>query len=118
MLQAELASAQEQIARLTTGSDRAGRDYTRVREHLGILMAEGDKLSRSACRISQLPISQECLHKKTAWEANVGSYLRANLDSSYYQRWKHELTNWMPYSPAQEITYEVGILSKMIAELK
>jgi hypothetical protein len=99
--------------------DVAEREKRRlISEHLGRLMAEGDKLAQTTCAEFQFPVLEACQKSKTAWEKRVGDYLRANASPADAERWNHEVTDWTANRPGVEIGYEVGVLSKLISELK
>ena len=88
---------------------------TRIREHLGVLLAEGDKIESTTCGAEADSVN--CKLAKDKWESKVGEYLKANLGSSYQERWKHDTRHWAD-RPSLEMSYSTNMLSQFIAELK
>lgn len=89
--------------------------YRGVRERLAAFASEGENIATTSCKSGPSP---ECTSIRDKWERKVDSYLRANLDSSFSERWRHDSRSWNPSNPAMEVDYNVGVLNKLIAELK
>jgi len=84
-----------------------------IREHLGKLLSEGDGIRNTVC----LSPNPQCEKERTQWEQKVERYLKANLDSSYADRWRSNIVK-IGGSPWAEMWQEVDILNKFIVELK
>jgi regulator of replication initiation timing len=103
-------------AKIEIATNEASKDAEnrrRIREHLGRLLSEGNEVRNVNCRTS----GPQCEGPRNQWEQKVERYLKANLDSSYTDRWRTNIVK-LGGAPMVEMWGETDLLSRFIVELK